>query len=285
MTIIPHSNYTMVPNVILDVIMQDLNLSELKVLLAVVRKTIGYHMETKALSNKDLQNLTGISRNAVRSAVASLIENNLIKTIGKGARGATKYTLNLTDQEGAEFDPLESEGSEIDPPKGSESDPLCDEKGSESDPHINKDIKDKDKETLSPDGEGSKKPDSHQDICKIIALKSWGVDWDSKDLTKNLRGQITKAAKKLREMNATVSEIEAFYQWYATETQGIHAPKSGEKLTEWLLKYRNRDNLPNRVEGTVRARRRIRSTDPEYAPVKPKISHAKLRQMIGAPPR
>lgn len=52
-------NYTQVPNAIIDVMMKELSGSELKILLAICRKTIGWHKVSDSISFSQLKKLTG----------------------------------------------------------------------------------------------------------------------------------------------------------------------------------------------------------------------------------
>lgn len=74
---LPQSNYTQVPNRILDH-MHDLEGSEFKVIMLIVRQTIGYHRREHQLSLSFLQSKTGLSRQGVINATESLLEKNWI---------------------------------------------------------------------------------------------------------------------------------------------------------------------------------------------------------------
>jgi len=67
------------PNHFLDQVMPDVdNLAELKILLAIIRKTTGWHQQTKTITISELQALTGLSRQAVIDGLTSALENGLI---------------------------------------------------------------------------------------------------------------------------------------------------------------------------------------------------------------
>ena len=61
MTKIPQSNYTQVPNVFFDEILEGLNLAETKVLLAIMRKTFGWQKQIDRISYSQIVKMTGIS--------------------------------------------------------------------------------------------------------------------------------------------------------------------------------------------------------------------------------
>jgi hypothetical protein len=64
-------NYTQVPNVILDVDLPDMGLAELKVTLAAVRYTFGFHRERAKLSIRFLSTATGLTINSVLAGAAA----------------------------------------------------------------------------------------------------------------------------------------------------------------------------------------------------------------------
>lgn len=62
-------NYTQTPNILFDEIMRDLNGAELKVILAVIRKTFGWHKERDRISLTQLEEMTGLSRQGILNAI------------------------------------------------------------------------------------------------------------------------------------------------------------------------------------------------------------------------
>lgn len=62
-------NYTQTPNILFDEIMRDLNGAELKVMLAVIRKTFGWHKERDRISLTQLEEMTGLSRQGILNAI------------------------------------------------------------------------------------------------------------------------------------------------------------------------------------------------------------------------
>jgi len=91
---LPTPNYTQVPNIILDEHMLDMGASELKVTLAIVRQTIGFHIEEKLMSISYLMEKTGLSRQAVISGTKKGVERG---TLTKSKHGSSHtYSLNLS---------------------------------------------------------------------------------------------------------------------------------------------------------------------------------------------
>lgn len=80
---------TPVPNVLFDAYLRRLSSAELKVLLVIVRKTLGWsdrqamngRKEVDWIANSQLQSLTGCSRRAISSATESLVNKKLIEVL------------------------------------------------------------------------------------------------------------------------------------------------------------------------------------------------------------
>jgi hypothetical protein len=81
----PHT--TPVPNVIFDIYMKELNSTELKVLLVVIRQTLGWadrrgiygRKETDWITGSQLRGKTGSSERAITSAIEILVIKKLIE--------------------------------------------------------------------------------------------------------------------------------------------------------------------------------------------------------------
>jgi hypothetical protein len=103
---------TPVPNVIFDVYLKELNSTELKVLLVVIRQTLGWadrrgmygRKETDWISGSQLRQKTGSSERAITSAVEALIRKRLIEvhdergqvlSYSKDRQGKTKLYYGL----------------------------------------------------------------------------------------------------------------------------------------------------------------------------------------------
>lgn len=95
---LPRANYTNIPNDILDN-MHSLNNPELRVLLAICRKTIGWRRETDRISHSQLVAMTGLSVNSIKKARESLSQKGLISWEQKGSgRGIqTYYDINVSE--------------------------------------------------------------------------------------------------------------------------------------------------------------------------------------------
>ena len=69
-------NHTQTPNELFDIHMRDMDMAELKVTLAICRKTFGWHKRRDKISLSQLEELTGMSRTSVIKGVQ--------KGIGRG---------------------------------------------------------------------------------------------------------------------------------------------------------------------------------------------------------
>ncbi len=83
------SNTTSVPNVVFDLYLKDLNIAELKVLLVIIRQTLGWKdKQTKSerkecdwISGSQLTLKTGASNRAINTAIRILVEKKLIDVL------------------------------------------------------------------------------------------------------------------------------------------------------------------------------------------------------------
>lgn len=92
-------NYTQAPNELFDEWLPLLGLAELKVLMVIIRKTFGWHKVRDRISLSQLQQITGLERRHVCSAIKSLEGRRLITKIVVGNNGEqqTFYELFIDD--------------------------------------------------------------------------------------------------------------------------------------------------------------------------------------------
>lgn len=90
-------NYTAIPNVILDA-MPSFTDAELRVVLAVCRKTFGWHKERDAISISQLEAITGLSRQGVVNALAPLLDRQIIDRVPDRLTFAYRVLVNEVDQ-------------------------------------------------------------------------------------------------------------------------------------------------------------------------------------------
>lgn len=84
--------HTRIPNAILDS-MAELTEPELRVLLIITRKTIGWQKECDLISLTQLEKFTGLSRPAVNKALHTTIERGWVECTGRGKQGTGCYRL------------------------------------------------------------------------------------------------------------------------------------------------------------------------------------------------
>lgn len=78
-------NYTQVPNDLFDEKLADMGYAELKVTLAVIRETLGYHKVKKPISIRSLVKMTGLALSAVQNgAEQGEARGTLCRTVENG---------------------------------------------------------------------------------------------------------------------------------------------------------------------------------------------------------
>lgn len=125
-TTIPVSNYTMLPNVYLDLI-PEMKEPEMKVMGVAIRYTIGYHnYEPKPMSQTWLMAKTGLSKNAVKKGIAEAIKRGWMKQTKEATRTtAAEYVLVFDDKGVSRNDTQNAVGgSRNDSPSGSRNDTI-----------------------------------------------------------------------------------------------------------------------------------------------------------------
>ncbi len=153
---IPRLNHTQVPNIIVDNIMKNLSGSELKVLLIVCRKTIGWQKIDDDISQTQFMEIGGLSRNGAKSAIKSLLNKQLIRaklSAGGNPHDISNFEINYDSQKMtvSEIDTLP--GQKL-TETGSKNDRVTRSKNDPTKESINKDIN-KVKETKHIHGEYS----------------------------------------------------------------------------------------------------------------------------------
>lgn len=113
-------NYTQAPNDLFDDLLKQIDeLSELKVTLAAIRQTFGYHRTQAEMSLSWFETVTGLARNSVRRGVEKSIERGtLAKVKEETARDGAIYEMVVEGQ------PLTPRGSAVAPLEGQPLTPL-----------------------------------------------------------------------------------------------------------------------------------------------------------------
>jgi len=130
--------YTQTPNEIFDTMMADMDPAELKVALAIIRLTMGYHRPRCFASIRRLQNMTGLSYNGVLAGAKKAEKRGIIKKICGGGADTTIWDLVIDwdkDTPSASEAPSASEGV---PPQPVRPPPSASEAPSVSEGQLNK---------------------------------------------------------------------------------------------------------------------------------------------------
>lgn len=202
-------NYTQTPNALFDILMKDMGEAELRVTLAVIRKTMGYHKDRDAISWTQIQQMTGLSRTSTQDGIEKAIEHGYIKIVGQGARGVSIYSLVV---EAYQSSNTTSTGSEALPMTGSEAKPTKEKKEKKENKHAPKPLFD------------------------LVAKHSFGIA-DTSKLDKQSGARIGKIYSWLNKRSATEENVQAFYVWYGRETDHADAPRDDAKFAEWYVKF------------------------------------------------
>lgn len=106
---LPQPNYTQVPNVLLDHL-DDFKEAELRVILAAIRNTIGWHRsEPQAMSIAWFESETGLSRQGVVNGIKAARERGwLVESDKRGPRGVKLYQVQVSDDWYSEDEAQES---------------------------------------------------------------------------------------------------------------------------------------------------------------------------------
>lgn len=86
-------NYTQMPNELLDKHMREMGNAELRVVLAIVRLTIGWHARTIAATDAEIGALAGLSADSVKTGAAAAQAAGLIERVP--GHGTTKSTWQI----------------------------------------------------------------------------------------------------------------------------------------------------------------------------------------------
>lgn len=90
-------NFTQVPNLLLEEHMRVMKEAELRVVLAIARKTFGWHKKSDILSLSQLMELTGLSRQGVINGLDDGIERGIITRKKSGQSYSYSLVVNEVD--------------------------------------------------------------------------------------------------------------------------------------------------------------------------------------------
>jgi phage replication O-like protein O len=89
------SNYTKVPNELIDVAMRRMGHAEIKIVLAILRQTSGWHKPMDEISLTQFEALTGMTRANVINGIRTAATNRWIKHFKSGK--SSFYSLSIED--------------------------------------------------------------------------------------------------------------------------------------------------------------------------------------------
>ena len=112
---VPKPNYTQTPNLLFDAYMQEMGEAELKVTLAIVRQTFGYHVDKARITFDDLQELTGLSRQGIQNGIESGLKRGTIQRHKSGK--SFVYSMVVDSPPVNEVDCKTSQRSRLQDPK------------------------------------------------------------------------------------------------------------------------------------------------------------------------
>lgn len=89
-------NYTQIPNELLDR-MGEFTPAEFKVLMAICRKTFGWHKDREVISLTQLEGVTKLSRSSVQEGIMTAIERGLLERTKFGVQSFSYHLLVASD--------------------------------------------------------------------------------------------------------------------------------------------------------------------------------------------
>jgi hypothetical protein len=105
-------NHTQTPNSFFDVVMKEIDtMAELKVTLAIIRQTVGWHRRRVTFGVGKIERLTGLARNSVISGAEAAEARGTIRRLTTEGEAAWELIINDTPStaEGAEVEPSDDE--------------------------------------------------------------------------------------------------------------------------------------------------------------------------------
>lgn len=104
----PPLTYTQLPNELIDTFLPILGDAEVRVVLFVARKTYGWHRESDNLSLSQIAKATGLSKQSVIDATASLVNRGLLIKTERGPNIPHNYRLNVQSSQPTRQDTKET---------------------------------------------------------------------------------------------------------------------------------------------------------------------------------
>lgn len=225
--------HTQVPNELIEEYMADLRGSELKVLLCICRKTIGWHKEVDNISTSQLMKMTGLSNTAVIDASSALENKGIISCVRKNGK-ATVYKITCEESSQVEDKPMKKVNSSYE-----ESSQITYEESSHT-KEINKETLQK-KYTITSDA--SKKDDQKIDYASF-------VDKFNELYDKSLRVTDDKR-KNIRARLKTFTGAEILQAWQNRLKDEWLNGEGKKYLKRWGAAMRNDEKIENYLDENI----------------------------------
>jgi phage replication O-like protein O len=222
-------NHTQTPNSFFDELLKQFkSLSEIKVVLAIVRLTFGWHKAADKISISQLQRLTGLSRESVTVGIKKALEHGLIERSPVG--NSFIYRLKLVRN---------SDQSEV--ATGTESRPK-----SVGDPDW-KIVRNSDPQKKAV--KEKKESSAHSRLMKFHADRGGGKILDT--------GKQGKWVKRILEVHSEEDAI-ACYEWLLGETwcQAVDWSVVGGRIGPWMAKRSGTGAVPKSDPVVLEAKQR-----------------------------
>lgn len=212
-------NYTQIPNLLLDDLLMLMSDAEMKVTLAIARRTFGYHRDTVEISISQLKDITHLSKQGVVNGINAGLERGTI-TRTEGKRGGFVYELVINGEHPSTCQPsrhvnqVDSQRSrpphvnQVDTPSQPSRQVPVNEVDQNT-PVLKKVLK---KETLKKESKEStatqeRTPTPQQEMFGAVCE---AVGWDHNTLTQDDKGQVAQAVGVLLKAEYTVGDLRRF---------------------------------------------------------------------------
>lgn len=184
-------NYTQTPNEIFD-LMPEMEDTELRVTMAIVRETFGWHKESAKLSLNNLVKLTGLSKPGVIAGINAGIDRGTIRKIEDGA--GNQYSLVVNSVNYPSKPSLPEVVNSVDHPQSTEF----------TDLHLPKERSKERKKKDIPAAQAAPEPTEHQQmfekVCEIVGL-------DYKVIDEKAKGQVAQTLGILKKGGYTIEHL------------------------------------------------------------------------------
>lgn len=205
-------NHTQVPNDFFDLMMQDMDETELRVTLIAIRKTLGYHKDRDAISLTTFIEMTGLSRQGVLDGIEKAKRRGTLIEVGKGKRGINIFELVITDDQSNQLTSQSSRPELVNPV--------------DQTPAVTS-------QSSRPSKERRKKTPK-QSIVRDAVYDAIMAGWDLGD-----DGTVPRIRTALFEVwqFTDYDWVNRFVKWYKHKNNGLSLPIDATKLKNWYGKF------------------------------------------------